>query len=100
MLLSNFRNSFVEGISLKKNLCDLPCCHIRCCPSVCEKAMFIASPNLQHILRVKRKAISLMTNMQSEEAFKISYELVTQGFVSEKRFDAFALNHLASPKSG
>lgn len=93
MELRECSNLVVGGIFLKTN-CDLPCQHIRCNPTDCEKARLIASPNLDHILRVKRKAISLMIKCQKVEAFRISYELVTQGFVSEKRFNAFALNLL------
>jgi hypothetical protein len=88
-------NPFCDGISLKRG-CGVPCCHLQCKISVCERARLMADGIVSTVLKNKNQVLSLINSGMYGEAIEIATELVDSGLVSTKRFEVFRLRHFSS----
>jgi hypothetical protein len=91
----NQLNPFCDGISLKRG-CGVPCCHLQCKMSVCERAKLMADGCLDVVMKNKNQVISLINLGLYADAFELASELVDNGHVSTERFETFRLQHFSS----
>lgn len=91
----NYVNPFTDGISLKRG-CGVPCSHLRCEMSSCERARVMANGELNFVMNIKSQVLYLIHVGRSVEAIELLTALRDSGHINSHRFESFRAQHFSS----
>lgn len=94
----NFVNPFADGINLKRG-CGIPCPHLRCDMSCCDRAKLMADGKSDIVRKKKTRILSMINRQQYWEALKLTMELFKFGYVNERRIEIFRIKYFSCPIS-
>lgn len=91
----NYVNPFSDGINLKKHDCGVPCSHIRCKMSVCNRARIMADGKLDLVMNTKKQVLALLFVGNYADAIELATSLYNDGHVTFERFESFRIQHFS-----